>query len=333
MPPIRVHHTGVTDSEWDAGLHVGRLKADGDEAYYRQMFAWQDPDSDPETKGAYKFPHHMCSEDGDVGDANARACIAGIAVLNGARGGADIPDVDRQGVWKHLAAHLEDADIEPPALRSGDALDGSEVEVRTFRMAEVRVGGDPTHPRIDGKAAVYGVPSVDIGFIERIEPGFFENVLEDDVVAEFNHDPNFVLGRTTSGTLRLKDTPEALETTIFPPGTDLIRDLVLEPMRRGDIHQMSFKFRVKPDGDRWETDEEGAFHRTLKRGGCAQLYDVSVVTEPAFPQTSAQVRSKLHELQSQLAAAGGQAAQAGEGDEVQVQAHLDRMRRELELHT
>ncbi len=331
MPPLRVHHTGVTDSEWDAGMHVGRLKGDGDEVYYRQMFAWQDPEADPETKGAYKFPHHMCSEGGEVGDANARACIAGIAVLNGARGGADIPDGDRQGVWDHLAAHLEDAEMEPPALRANDAL-GADIEVRTFRMAEVRVGGEPDHPRIDGKAAVYGVPSEDIGFIERIEPGFFEEVLDNDVVAEFNHDPNYVLGRTTSGTLRLQDTAEALETIIFPPATDLIRDLVLEPMRRGDIHQMSFKFRVKPDGDAWATDDDGAFHRTLKRGGCAQLYDVSVVTEPAFPQTSAQVRSKLQELRSQLTAARGQAAQAGGGDEAQVQAHLDRMRRELELH-
>jgi hypothetical protein len=212
-------------------------------------------------------------------------------------------------------------------------LNASDIEIRTFRMAEVRVAGSPEKPRIEGKAAVYGVPSEDIGFIERIEPGFFEDVLGNDVRGLFNHDGNYVLGRTTSGTLRLKDTAEALEVLIHPPGTDLIRDLVLEPMRRGDIDQMSFAFRVKPGGDEWQTDEADVFHRTLKRGGCAWLYDVSVVTDPAFPQTSAQVRSKLQELRSHLAAARGQAAQAGEGDEAQVQARLDRMRRELELHT
>ncbi len=332
MPPIRVHHTGVTDSEWDAGLHAGRLKGDGDEAYYRLMFAWQDPDADAETKGAYKLPHHMVSEGGDIGDANARACIAGIAALNGGRGGVDIPDGDRQGVWNHLAAHLEDAEMEPPALRSREELADPGIEVRTFRMAEVRVEGSREEPRIDGKAAVYGVPSEDIGFIEQIEPGFFEGALDADTLALFNHDGNFVLGRTTSGTLRLADTPDALEVHIRPPGTDLIRDLVLEPMRRGDIHQMSFKFNVKVDGDEWRMDPGGTFYRTLKRGGCARLYDVSVVTEPAFPQTSALVRSKLVELRSQLASAQGQAAQAAQGDaEGKARARLANAKRRLDV--
>jgi HK97 family phage prohead protease len=199
-------------------------------------------------------------------------------------------------------------------------------------MDEIRVAGTATEPVIEGKAAVYGVPSEYIGFIEEIEAGFFEGVLDNDVRALFNHDANYVMGRTTSGTLELRDTPEALETLIRPPGTALIRDLVLEPMRRGDINQMSFAFRVKTGGDEWRTDESDLFHRTLKKGGCEQLFDVSVVTDPAFPQTSAQVRSKLQELRSQLAAARGQAAQAKEGDP-QVQARLDQMRRELELHT
>ena len=58
--------------------------------------------------------------DGKVGDANIRACVSGIAALNGARGGTNIPDADRKGVYNHSAKHLNSADIEPPPLKSAD---------------------------------------------------------------------------------------------------------------------------------------------------------------------------------------------------------------------
>jgi hypothetical protein len=45
-----------------------------------------------------------------------RACINGIAILNGGRGGADVSQRDRQGVYKHLAAHLRDAGRKPAEL-------------------------------------------------------------------------------------------------------------------------------------------------------------------------------------------------------------------------
>ncbi len=303
MAAIAVHHTDMDEGAWDAGANVSNLREGESEAYYHKAFAWQDPEADPETKGAYKFPHHLVSADGEVGAANVKACQSGCGVLNGGMGGADIPDADRQGVWDHLAAHLRDADVEPPELNSVRATDR---EIRTFHMAELRVdGGAEADPVIVGRTAVYNAPSEDLGFIEDIEPGFFEDVLEDDTRALFNHDPNFVLGRRPAGTLQLRDSPEALEITIRPPKTDLINDLVLEPMRRGDIDQMSFQFSVKADGDVWRI-ENNKMYRTLKRGGCARLWDTSVVTFPAYAQTSAQVRSKLSELRSQIHSAGGQ---------------------------
>jgi len=63
------------------------------------------------------------SGNGEPGAANVRACITGIAVLNGARGGTTIPDADRRGVWNHLARHLRDADVEPPELKSLDEIE------------------------------------------------------------------------------------------------------------------------------------------------------------------------------------------------------------------
>lgn len=170
-----------------------------------------------------------------------------------------------------------------------------EIEIRSFKI-ELRA--DVTNPpRIEGYAATFNVQSEDMGFREIIEPGFFDDVLSDDARALFNHDRNFVLGRKSNGTLAMMQDATGLRVAIDPPQTQLINDLVLAPMKRGDINEMSFAFTVKPDGDRIERNKDGTVLRTLKKGGALRLYDVSIVTEPAYPQTSAQVRSKIQELQ------------------------------------
>ena len=115
---IPSHQTDTVDKEWDAAENVKRLKADQDYAYYKQMFAWVDPEGDRSKKSSYKFPHHEVDEGGNIGAANVRACIAVIAALNGARGGTNIPDSDRKGVWNHVARHLRDADMEPAPLKA-----------------------------------------------------------------------------------------------------------------------------------------------------------------------------------------------------------------------
>jgi len=122
------HSTDTTDADWDGSANEARARSGEDEAYYRRIYAWRDPDGDPDVKSSYKFPHHMVDGDGNPGAANVRACQTGIGVLNGGRGGTTIPDGDRKGVWNHLARHLRDADVEPPELkeRAGDgASDGA----------------------------------------------------------------------------------------------------------------------------------------------------------------------------------------------------------------
>ena len=110
--------TPTTDVAWNGPKTVASMQDDLAPAKMRAMFAYVDADADPDAKGSYKFPHHMW--DGKVGDANIRACVSGIAALNGARGGTNIPDADRKGVYNHLAKHLNSADIEPPPLKSAD---------------------------------------------------------------------------------------------------------------------------------------------------------------------------------------------------------------------
>lgn len=117
---IRPHKAAVTNRDWDGFAVTSRIDADASVSDLRSVYAWVDPGGDPEAKASYRFPHHH----GVDGPANVRALITGIAMLNGAHGGAGIPEKDREAVYNHLAGHLRDADREPPELRSLDG-DGS----------------------------------------------------------------------------------------------------------------------------------------------------------------------------------------------------------------
>lgn len=113
---IRPHSTPTTARAWDGTAVVTGISDDASVSDLRSVFAWVDSSGDPEAKTNYRFPHHH----GVDGPANVRALIAGIAILNGARGGTTIPETDRKAVYEHLASHLRDADREPPELKSSD---------------------------------------------------------------------------------------------------------------------------------------------------------------------------------------------------------------------
>ena len=187
----------------------------------------------------------------------------------------------------------------------------TEKEIRVFNV-ELREAAEDQPPRIEGYAATFNSFSEEMwGFREIIEPGFFDDVLENDTRALFNHNRDYVLGRNGNGTLKVSQDKKGLRVDITPPDTQLIRELVLEPMRRGDINQMSFAFTLKPNGDDWREEDDGQLVRVLKKGGALHLYDVSVVTEPAYPETSAHVRSKVQEYQQHEEPQADQAASGG----------------------
>lgn len=169
-------------------------------------------------------------------------------------------------------------------------------ERRTF-FGEVRAKGDKSEPtKITGYAAVFNEPTTILmrdgkgGYVEVIEeiaPGAFDDVLEDDVRALFNHDPNFILGRSTAGTLNLFIDERGLGYEIDVPDTAIGRDL-LKSIARGDVSQSSFGFEV--GSDNWSVGEDGTDRRKITR--LAQLYDVSPVTYPAYTTTEAAARSR-----------------------------------------
>lgn len=103
------------EAEWDAAQESAAAEVDD----LKIMCAWVDSEN-TELKTAYKFPHHMAGGDHPV---VYRALAASVAVLNGGRGGADIPDADRRGVYRHIARHYsEDYDEEAPELRKMEDL-------------------------------------------------------------------------------------------------------------------------------------------------------------------------------------------------------------------
>lgn len=134
-----------------------------------------------------------------------------------------------------------------------------------------------------GYAAVYNAVSEDLGgFTERIAPGAFGNVLDADVRALLNHDPNQVLGRTRSGTLRLHDEQRGLRFEIDIPDSPLGEN-VRASVARGDIDGASFRFTV--DRDSWDGDL-----RTVE--SVRELKDITVATFGAYPAASVELRTR-----------------------------------------
>lgn len=161
-----------------------------------------------------------------------------------------------------------------------------DVERRCLPTAEIRIDGE-TAPKIIGYAAVFNTWT-DIGgwFKESIKPGAFtKTIKESDVRALMNHNENYVLGRNKAGTLKLREDSKGLAVEIDPVPATWADDL-MKSMRRGDVTQMSFGFQVNKSEVDYEKDERILTDVTL--------FDVSVVTFPAYPTTSAQVRSQFH---------------------------------------
>lgn len=160
------------------------------------------------------------------------------------------------------------------------------LETRQFDCAELRTERTKDGVIVRGYAAVFDSLSEDLGgFKEKINRSAFDNVLNNDVVALLNHDNNIVFGRTTSGTLKLSVDERGLVSEIRMPNTQQANDTI-ELMERGDISKMSFGFYV--DRDKWEESERG-FVREVKE--VKKLIDVSLVTRPAYNETTAAVRS------------------------------------------
>lgn len=171
----------------------------------------------------------------------------------------------------------------------------SEVEERRDVREPIEFREEGDDATISGYAAVFNKETVIggamWGFREKIAPGAFDEAIgRDDVRALFNHDANILLGRTVSGTLRLSVDKRGLKYEVDLPDTTHAKD-VRTLIKRGDVSGSSFAFKV--DEDDWDETpiKKGELPiRTIRK---AELFDVSPVTYPAYPQTSVSARSRV----------------------------------------
>lgn len=163
-----------------------------------------------------------------------------------------------------------------------------DIETRYFSgPVEIRKGDDGK-TRLGGYALKYNKLSQNLGgFVERLAPGAVTKTLRDggDVLCRYQHDDLYLLGRTSSETLRLTPNDEGLDYEVDMPNTSYANDL-MELAGRGDVRHSSFAFRTLED--EWGFTEQGFPLRTLLQ---IQLVDVAPVVTPAYLDTTSGLRS------------------------------------------
>lgn len=169
----------------------------------------------------------------------------------------------------------------------------SNYEIRTLAQPPMVTEGRT----IAGYAIVWDVESrvlwnYDGEFVEIISRGAVDEALlgRSDVKALYNHHADALLARWTNGegTLRLSVDEHGLRYEFDAPETTTGND-VLELVRRGDLKGSSFAFRANSEDVDYSTTEDGRKLRTVRK--LSGLYDVSVVVDPAYTQTSVSARS------------------------------------------
>ena len=121
--PIRSHSTAVRDDTPINRSAILAVRSPESPSYYKNIFAYQMPNTDGTRKTHYTFIHHHISKDGQAGAAAMGELRIQMSVLNGARGGTVLRGADRKAVYNHLARHYRDGGFEVPSLKSDNDVD------------------------------------------------------------------------------------------------------------------------------------------------------------------------------------------------------------------
>ena len=171
-------------------------------------------------------------------------------------------------------------------MENDERTQHDEAEKRTIGTIEVREDSDDM--TLEGYAAVFN-SETDLGaFREVIRPGAFDDVMDNDVRALINHDPNLILGRTSNGTLELSTDERGLKYRVKLGNQQYAQDFY-ESVKRGDITQSSFAFTIKEQS--WNEE------RTVRSVDKVRtLLDVSPVVFPAYSAATVQARDQQLEI-------------------------------------
>ncbi len=124
-------------------------------------------------------------------------------------------------------------------------------------------------------------------YYEEISDKAFKDIDLTDIRALADHDTAKVLGRTKSQTLKLSVDDKGLygEITINKNDSEAVN--LYERVKRGDIDQCSFGFNILDET--MDTRADGSTKWTITE---IELFEVSVVTFPAYADTAVEARSE-----------------------------------------
>lgn len=157
--------------------------------------------------------------------------------------------------------------------------------------SEFNTREDGEELRIEGYFAVFNSNyQISEAMSESIAPGAFDGTLSDDIRALIDHETRLVLGRSSAGTLELRQDERGLWGSVMINPKDQDAMNLYARVKRGDVNQCSFGFEILSE----ETDfrPDGSVHWTITR---VKLYEVSVCTFPAYAETSVQARQNDYE--------------------------------------
>ena len=144
---------------------------------------------------------------------------------------------------------------------------------------------------IEGYFAVFGSTyELWAGATESVAPTAFDGALGDDIRCLIDHETRLVLGRNTAGTLVLRVDERGLwgRVEINERDTDAMN--LYARVERGDVSQCSFGFEILDEETEYKND--GSVHWTIKS---VKLYEVSVVTFPAYKETGVMARKEEYD--------------------------------------
>lgn len=174
-------------------------------------------------------------------------------------------------------------------------------EQRELRFAvtqELRAAGTDKQKRIEGYACTWNTQTRIKNFYEVISEMPFSTLRTDEVVCNFNHSEDMLLGRAGVN-LTLEQDSHGLKFSCLLNDSSVARDCWAN-LASGIIKECSFQFSIYPDGEKRSMLPSGEVLRTLTN---LKLWDVSVVTTPAYPGTSASARSVVpEEVHARMAA-------------------------------
>lgn len=161
-----------------------------------------------------------------------------------------------------------------------------ERQVRCLNLSQFRAMNEGGKKQLDCYHVVFSdTYELWPGATENFDPHAFDTAINDDVRCLVNHDPAKVLGRTKAGTLQLSVDNYGMKGITDINEDDTEATNLHARVLRGDVSQCSIGFDILDE--EFTQNPDGSVHWLIKS---VKLYEVSIVTFPAYEKTEAHAR-------------------------------------------